>query len=131
MVLNGAKAVSDDLEDYRKGMANNTEDVELRVKIKQAQFDLAGRRATHLQVARKSGWTPVELDGVHEGDQIIFENEILSLVQQEVNRQKLELLDRLAAVTKEKWGQGGESWIDGHEILDAIETERKQIKEDK
>lgn len=110
-------------------MANNTEDVELRAKIKQAQFDLAGRRATHLQVARKSGWTPVELDGVHEGDQIIFENEILSLIQQEANRQKAELLNRLKDKIVMMYFLGDD--YTKHDVVQwsAIEAERKQLKE--
>ncbi len=61
---------------------------DIRSKIKTAQSDLAGRRATHIQVARRSGWTPSELDGVHVGDQIIFENDILTLIRTE----KLKLL---------------------------------------
>lgn len=67
---------------------NQPEDTELRDKIKEAQSDLAGRRATHLQVGRMSGWTARELDGVHEGDQIIFENDILKLIEAEASRRE-------------------------------------------
>lgn len=97
---------------------------DIRSKIKTAQFDLARRRATHIQVARRSGWTPSELDGVHEGDQIIFENDILTLIRTE----KLKLL---AAVRERVVGEDhllfghGEDWA-GAKPQNSLKQEQRE-----
>lgn len=94
-------------------MANNTEDVELREQIFEI-YKLTGRSKEHDRILPTG-----------------FEVRIEALVQQEANRQKLEMLDRL-------WSNAIKMNIDrgvhGNEIMPVItfavlEAERKQLEE--
>ena len=53
---------------------------------------------------------------------------VLDLIQQEANRQKLELLDRLERETKTLPTWGSTSMVEGFGVLSAIEAERKQLE---
>ena len=63
-------------------------DSELREAIKEIHERLHGRQQTHREVAKRSGWTNLELHGVLKEDYILFESELLDLFLQYSERVK-------------------------------------------
>lgn len=93
---------------------------ELEKAILEAHTRYHGRRATHQQVARKSGWTPTQLDEVLDQDEMLMVDEIMQLIQ----AQKL-AHGEMVIGEDEEWKKRGDDYI---EIADrnAIRAEQRK-----
>lgn len=64
---------------------------ELVKQINEIKDRLAGRNRTHQEVAKRSGWSRIELENVIKEDGWIYEDEMLALITQQQQPLKVEI----------------------------------------
>lgn len=59
---------------------------ELQRKILDTHNRLHGRNKTHIEVGRRFGWTPIELENVIQEDLMIYVNEMMDVTDEQVRK---------------------------------------------